>query len=402
MKISQAYISHWLKYILVCYEKSKLLTLRTFSLIIFILCFLTSCGGGATIGISAADSQASANSKSTNTTNATVTTTTISSADVLNFAQFWNENASSAFTSTGQISAYVYKDAPYAKLDSSVVSVDKVTGKSSLKIHQDNHGAGTGDLVTISGLQMPLHGIDPKNLNATFVITLVDINYFSISVLGLASSTSSESFNAKLSYKILDCEGQQIIEKSAVETTNQFYDGNPLVRSKTVVKTTLNNCSPPTSQLTTYRYYVNQYSCRIAGACGNNFELIRQEIVGGLYSFPQDPFLNLFPSGALKSGDKSDVGVLLNYLDAPRTDKQSKTVLSYEVLSDTCCSVLLVINSKTYDTNGTLLVDSKDYFGKATSSIGLPYSLLKTVANYNTPQKNEVSVVYSGLKIVGN
>jgi hypothetical protein len=32
----------------------------------------------------------------------------------------------------------------------------------------------------------------------------------------------------------------------------------------------------------------------------------------------------------------------------------------------------------------------------------LPYSLLKTIANYNTPLKNEVSVVYSGLKMAGN
>jgi len=32
----------------------------------------------------------------------------------------------------------------------------------------------------------------------------------------------------------------------------------------------------------------------------------------------------------------------------------------------------------------------------------LPYSLLKTIANYNTPLKNEVSVVYSGLNMAGN
>jgi hypothetical protein len=368
------------------------------------LCLLTSCGGGVSIGVSAADAQASTNTASTSSTINTATATTtsnISSTDTLNFAQFWNENASSAFTSTGQISAYIYTEAPFSKLESSVLSVDKVTGKSTLKIRQDNHGAGSGDLVTITGMQLPLHGIDPKNLNATHVITLIDINYFSISVLGVANSTSIESFNAKLSYKIMECSGQQVIDKSAVETSTQFYNATPLVRTKTVVNTTLNNCSPPTSQFTTYRYYINQYSCRIAGACGNNYELVRQEVVGGLYAFPQDPFLNLFPTGALKSGDKNDVGVLLNYADAPRTDKQGKTLLSYEVLSDTCCSVLLMINSKTYDNNGTLMSDVKDYYGKSTSSIGLPYSLLKTVANYNTLQKNEVIVVYSGLKIVG-
>jgi hypothetical protein len=388
----------------------------TFQLFVYLflsLCLLTSCGGGVSIGVSAADAQASTNPASTSTstnaptntatsTTTTTSTSTISSTDTLNFAQFWNENASTAFVSTGQISAYIFKDTSYAKLDSSVLSVNKVLGQSTLKIRQDNHGAGNGDLVTISGLQMPLHGIDTKNLNATHTITLIDINYFAINVLGVASSTALESFNAKLNYKILECVGKQVIEKSAVETTTQFYNAYPLVRTKTVVDTTLSNCSPPTSQFTTYRYYINQYSCRIAGACGNNYELVRQELVGGLYSFPQDPFLNLFPSGTLKSGDKNDVGVLLNYSDAPRTDKQGKTVLSYEVLSDTCCSIVLVINSKTYDPNGTLLVEAKDYYGKSASSIGLPYSLLKTVANYNTPLKNEVSVVYSGLKMAGN
>jgi hypothetical protein len=369
------------------------------------LLILSSCGGGASVGVSAADPLASTNTTNTSTattTTTTTTTTTANSSDTLNFAQFWNENASKAFASTGQISAYIYKDTPYIKLDSTVLSVDKVAGKTTLKIRQDNHGAGNGDVVTLSGLQTPVHGIDPKNLNTTHVITLIDINNFAISVLGIASSTSLESFNARLNYKIMECVGNQVIEKSAVENTTQFYNGYPLVRTKTVVDTTLSNCSPPTSQFTTYRYFVNQYSCRVAGACGNNFELVRQEIAGGLYSFPQDPFLNQVPSGALKSGDKGDVGVLLNFTDAPRTDKQGKTVLSYEVLADTCCSIVLVVNSKTYDTNGTLLVDVKDYYGKSASTLGLPYSLLKTVSSYNTPLKNEVNVVYSGLKMVGN
>lgn len=129
--------------------------------------------------------------------------------------------------------------------------------------------------------------------------------------------------------------------------------------------------------------------------------MIRQEIVGGLYAYPQDWFFNLFPSGPLKAGDKGDVGVLLNYADSARTDKQGKTVLSYEVLSDTCCSVLLVMISKAFDSNGTLIVEVKDFYGKSTSSIGLPNSLLQSVANYNNPQKNEVTVVYSGFKLAG-
>jgi hypothetical protein len=47
-------------------------------------------------------------------------------------------------------------------------------------------------------------------------------------------------------------------------------------------------------------------------------------------------------------------------------------------------------------------VEVKDYYGKSASSIGLPYSLVKTVATYNNLQKNEVNVVYSGLKLTGN
>ena len=377
--------------------------------VIFSLCLLSSCGGGATVGVAASDATTaltSVNGNASNNTNTNTSTgavsTTVNSTDTLNFAQFWNENVSSAFASSGQISAYVYQDFSYPKLESSVLSIDKISGKSTLKIRHENHGAANGDWVSISGLQMPLHGIDPKNLNAAHTITLIDINYFSISVVGVAASYSVENFNAKLNYKIMDCVGKQTLEKSTLENTLLFYEGLPLFRSKTVVNTTLNNCSPPTSQFTTYRYYIQKFSCPMAGACGLNYELIRQEIVGGLYAYPQDWFFSLLPSGNLKSGDKAEVGVLLNYGDSARTDKQGKTVLSYEVLSDTCCSILMVMNSKTFDANGTLIVEVKDYYGKSASSIGLPYSLVKTVANYNNPQKNEVVVVYSGLKLAGN
>ena len=376
-----------------------MLPLRVFIPFIFSLFLLSSCGGGATSGVAAAGAEVSSSSGSI--TSVGGNTATGSSADSINFAQFWNESVSAEFVSTGQISAYVYKDFSYSKFESAVMSVDKAVGKSALKIRHENHGAGQGDLVSISGLQLPLNGIDSKNLNITHAITLLDKNYYAITVLGVATSTAMESFNAKLNYKILDCYGKQIIEKSPVETTSLFDDGLPLIRTKTVVNTTLNNCSPPNSQFTTYRHYVQKYSCLNNGPCGINYELIRQEIVGGLYAYPQDWFFNLFPSGPLKAGDKGDVGVLLNYADSARTDKQGKTVLSYEILSDTCCSVLLVMISKTFDSNGTLIVEVKDFYGKSTSSIGLPYSLLQSVANYNNPQKNEVTVVYSGFKLAG-
>ncbi len=374
-----------------------------FITLIFSLSLLCSCGGGTTAGAAAANASNSSSVANINTSTSTGSgATTVSSTDTLSVAQFWNENVSTAYASSGQINGYVYKDFSYSKLDSVVSSIDKISGKSTLKIRHENHGAANGDLVTISGLQLPLHGIDPKILNATHSITLIDMNAYSISVAGLATSTAIESFNAKLNYKLMDCYGKQVIEKTAIENTGLFYEGLPLLRTKTVVNTTLNNCSPPTSQFTTYRHYVQKFSCSMAGACGINYELVRQEIVGGLYAYPQDWFFNLFPSGSLKSGDKGEVGVLLNYADSARTDKQGKTVLSYEVLSDTCCSVLLAISSKTYDSNGTLIVEVKDFYGKSASSIGLPYSLVKSVANYNNLQKNEVIVVYSGLKLAGN
>jgi hypothetical protein len=374
------------------------LPLRVFYSIVLSLCLLTACGGGASSGVAAADAQALPNaaSNSSTGTGTSAGNSTGSSVDSANFVQFWNDNAASAFKNTGQFTAFFYKELPTSKLDSSVLSIDKNSGKTTLKIRQDNHGSANGDLVSISNLQLPLHGIDPKNINTTHTITLIDIHYFAISVLGVATSTAQESFNAKLSYKILDCYGSQVIEKSSLEKTLQFNEGLPLIKTKTVVSTTLNNCSPPTSQFTTYRYYTQNNYCLSNGFCGTNYELVRQEIVGGLYAFPQDWFINLVPNGSLKSGDKGDLGVLLNYNDSARTDKQGKTVLSYEVLPDTCCSVVMVLNSKTFDANGALIVEVKDFYGKAASTTGLPYSLIKTVANYNNPLKNEVVVVYSG------
>lgn len=374
-----------------------MLPLRVFFSILFSIYVLSGCGGGASSGVSAASqTPPTAASNSSSGTGAGVGTSAGTSVDSANFVQFWNDNASSAFKSTGQVKTFFYKELPTSKLDSSVLSIDKNSGKTTLKIRQDNHGSANGDLVSISNLQLPLHGIDPKNINATHTITLIDIHFFAISVLGVATSTAQESFNAKLSYKILDCYGNQVIEKSPLEKTLQLNEGLPLIKSKTVVSTTLNNCSPPTSQFTTYRYYTQNTYCLSNGFCGANYELVRQEIVGGLYAFPQDWFINLVPNGSLKSGDKGDLGVLLNYNDSARTDKQGKTVLSYEVLPDTCCSVVLVLNSKTFDSNGTLIVEVKDFYGKSASTTGLPYSLFKTIANYNNPLKNEVVVVYSG------
>lgn len=231
-----------------------MLPLRVFIPFIFSLFLLSSCGGGAASGVAAAGAEVSSSSGSI--TSVGGNTATGSSADSINFAQFWNESVSEEFVSTGQISAYVYKDFSYSKFESAVMSVDKAVGKSTLKIRHENHGAGQGDLVSISGLQLPLNGIDSKNLNITHAITLLDKNYYAITVLGVATSTAMESFNAKLNYKILDCYGKQIIEKSPVETTSLFDDGLPLIRTKTVVNTTLNNCSPPNSQFTTYRHYV--------------------------------------------------------------------------------------------------------------------------------------------------
>jgi hypothetical protein len=121
-----------------------------FFFFIFSLCVLCSCGGGTSAGAAAANASNSSSVANTNTGTASGSgATTVISTDTLTVAQFWNENVSTAYASSGQISGYVYKDFPYSKLDSAVLSIDKISGKTTLKIRHENHGAANGDLVTI-------------------------------------------------------------------------------------------------------------------------------------------------------------------------------------------------------------------------------------------------------------
>ena len=62
-----------------------MLTLRVLIFTFFSLFLLTSCGGGASIGVAASDAQAASNSG--NNTSIGIGTSTINSADTLNFSQ---------------------------------------------------------------------------------------------------------------------------------------------------------------------------------------------------------------------------------------------------------------------------------------------------------------------------
>ena len=59
---------------------------------------------------------------------------------------------------------------------------------------------------------------------------------------------------------------------------------------------------------------------------------------------------------------------------------------------------MIVVKSKTYDSGNAFTVEVKDYYSKITSQIGVPFSLIRTVASYNNLKRNEMVIEYSADK----
>ena len=198
-----------------------------------------------------------------------------------------------------------------------------------------------------------------------------------------------ENFFADITYKYKECSGKQNISQSPIELTTILVDGYTLYKTKTEVNTVLNNCSPSLSQFVTNRYYrmVNCSSCAI------NYQLVRQEIIGGLYSEPDSKFK--LPDGLIKIGDSGQIGTINSYANSTRVNNQGKSVISYETSFEGCCLPIVVLKSNTYDANGVLTVEVKDYYSKITATSELPYSLTKTVASYFNLNRNEMVVEYA-------
>ena len=357
-------------------------TQRAFFL--FLIALTAGCGGGA--------SPAGSSASTTTPTNQSSTSNTNSASETLDFISFWNQTISNEYSNVGTMTGYSYKDFRNVSLQSKVISIDKTNQITTLEITQNNHGAQNGDILYLSGINKSLHGIPNQNYNNSFSIELKNLDVYKIIIKGVSSQPVQENFFADVTYKNKECSGKQNINQSPIELTTILVDGYTLYKTKTEVNTILNNCSPPSSQFVTNRYY-RMVNC---SNCAANYQLIRQEIVGGLYSEPDSKFK--IPDGLIKIGDSGQIGTLNSYSNSTRVNNQGKSVISYETYFEGCCLPVVVLKSKTYDSNGVLTVEVKDYYSKITAQSEAPYSLTKTVASYFNLNRNEMVVEYSSKK----
>jgi len=355
------------------------------ALFLFLIALTAGCGGGASPAGSSANS-------ATTPTNQSSTSSTNSASESLDFVSFWNQTISNEYSNVGAMTGYSYKDFTNVNLQSKIISIDKTNQSTTLEITQKNHGAQNGDILYLSGINKSLHGIPNQNYNNSFSIELKNLDDYRIIIKGVPSQPVQENFFADITYKYKECSGKQNINQSPIELTTILVDGYILYKTKTEVNTVLNNCSPPLSQFVTNRYY-RMVNC---SSCAANYQLVRQEIIGGLYSEPDSKFK--IPDGLIKIGDSGQIGTLNSYSSSTRVNNQGKSVLSYETSLADCCLPAVVLKSKTYDANGVLTVEVKDYYSKLTAQSEAPYSLTKTVASYFNLNRNEMVVEYAAKK----
>ena len=62
-------------------------------------------------------------------------------------------------------------------------------GQTKVRVYQDNHGVPSGTRVTISGVAAAVNGIPAAQLNATHVISDVDLDSYVITIATAATSS---------------------------------------------------------------------------------------------------------------------------------------------------------------------------------------------------------------------
>ena len=228
-----------------------------------------------------------------------------------------------------------------------------------------------------------------KNNQVQEEIDWKNLDVYRINVQGIPSQVSQEIFYADITYKYKECDGVQSVNQKIIELVSTLSDGILLYKNESEVNTKLNGCSPSLSKFITNKFYKK---CSYGSGC-NDYQLVKQEIIGGLYSEPESSFK--LPIESVKIGTSGIIGTINNYTKYTKADFQGKTLVSYESFLDGCCTPTVIINSKTYDSSGILTVEVKDYYLKITSQTGAPYSLDRTIANYNNLNRNEMVVEYS-------
>ena len=199
----------------------------------------------------------------------------------------------------------------------------------------------------------------------------------------------------------LECKGRQTYEQgpARVETiwnpqgvssvTPLLFNRQPASRALSITTTTLDACAPRESIFTAYKYfkYLKPGDSGLRGLLG-------QDIWDGTYSVV-DSFS--FPSGASPAAVEGQVGEIVNYSNATRSQLQSTTRMSFALQRNPDATTFLLLRSDTSE-NGIVRVSNTDLFGQTTALTangGADYTLLRSTVNYNNVRKTEVIIDYT-------
>lgn len=307
-------------------------------------------------------------------------------SDSLNLVETWNQWVTLGYRRDGHLRIYWTKDWGVIPLSSERVSIDPDNGRTNLRITHPQHGAKTGDRVTLSNLSKTLHGGEKTWFETSHRITVLDEDHYLLTIPNVLPTGGQTSFTAKALVKYLECVGTQQLQQGPARTENPTitFRGQEASRALSIATTQLQSCSPAESSFTTHKYF-DPYDFGLKAFLG-------QAIEGGLYT-AVDSFS--LPNSAVQSGDKGTISTATNYLDRTRRQVDSTTRTSYEIQRHTAQSVFLELKSETLENNGFLRSTTRDLYGKVPSSSGSDYSLLRSTVSYNNARKTEVVIDYT-------
>lgn len=310
------------------------------------------------------------------------------SSDSISMADFWTRQVTLGFSVTRSLVGY-YDGS--AKNIANAISTDPATnnaGSTIVTVVDPGHSAYNGDFVTISGAASSINGIPALALNNKFPITFINNNSYKIIVMGEATVKSTPATNLNFVYKFKECTGSQLItqNKAAGTTPKTYFDFLESLISTYEVKTTLDGCSPGSSDFKTTKYFAKDNP---KSGSSLVYPLLGQRVEGGDFSTFNRTFD--LPGGPIKSGDKGDIGTLMSYVGSSSGAYTGKSKLSYNILKNTATSLFIVISTENYDSNNFLLSTQTDVYAKETPA-STDYGLVKTTVKYTNDRKNEVVI----------
>ena len=351
---------------------------------------LTACGGNASSGPKGSAENISI-LEVLNSSTGTSTTPAIAlpaGTDSISMASFWEKQVVNGFNKTGVLRGYSYQE--FKKLTLlTVPSANADNGKSTLfLITHPDHQAQSGDIVTISGVNLDPLDVPFSFFNNAFEVIGRDANSYYIKVPYATSKREVFLLNANLSYKYFDCAGTQTVVQTPALTTDPitYLDGYEVRVAKYTVENSFSGCSPPAASFTTYKYFaVNNPRPGYA----LKYPLLGQRVVGGDFGSLEKTFD--LPSTPLKSGDKGTIGTMKFYKSSNKVFLTGSAILTYEILKYTTNSVFIAISTEAYNDNYNLVSKITEIYGRD-PLVDKEYKLIRTTVKYNNPRRNEVII----------